>query len=67
MCVCECACVRARAPAHVYRCFICVCVFFGGGLNLIPIEVGLSVMSPSSASCAVGSQRVLELLDTPER
>lgn len=65
-----CVSVHVCAPVHPHMCtdvsFVCV-FFLGGGLYLIPIEVGLSVMSPSPASCAVGSQRVLELLDTPER
>lgn len=60
-------CARPCTRTCVQMFHLCVCVFLGGGLNLIPIEVGLSVMSPSPASCAVGSQRVLELLDTPER
>lgn len=59
-------CARPCTRTCVQMFHLCVC-FSGGGLYLIPIEVGLSVMSPSPASCAVGSQRVLELLDTPER
>lgn len=59
-------CARPCTRTCVQMFHLCVC-FFWGGLYLIPIEVGLSVMSPNPASCAVGSQRVLELLDTPER
>ena len=62
--VCVCVRVRARTCTCVQMFHLCV---FWGRVYLIRIEVGLSVMSPSPARCAVGSQRVLEPLDTPER
>lgn len=68
------ACLNPREEAYSS---VCVCVHTctdvsfvcvgGGGVYLIRTEVGLSVRSPSPARCAMGSQRILELLDAPER